>query len=87
MALQIVERCVNCYACQMVCPTGAIRKTNDDRHFTIKQEKCTECVGGFDDPQCASICPIEEAIVDGLGNPMNPLGTLTGLPTDKAILV
>ncbi len=87
MALQIVERCVNCHACQMVCPTGAIRKGDDEPHFRILQDTCTECVGSYDQPQCSSICPVECAIVDATGTPVHPLGSLTGLPPEKALLV
>jgi len=34
------------------------------------------------DAQCASICPIEGAILDELGNPLNPVGSLTGIPLE-----
>lgn len=87
MALQIVDRCVNCHACQLVCPTGSIRKGRNDRHFTIRQDTCTECVGSHDEPQCSSICPVECAIVDSVGQPINPFGSLTGLPPEKAVMV
>ena len=60
VALKINDRCVNCYACVDVCPTGSIVKAR--KHFVINPTTCTECVGSFDDPQCASICPIECAI-------------------------
>ena len=87
MALQIVDRCVNCYACQRVCPTGSISKTAQQPHFTIETATCHECAGEYPEPQCASICPIEAAIVDAGGRPVNPLGSLTGLPPDKAVQV
>lgn len=87
MALAIVDKCVNCYACQMVCPTGSIRKGKNHAHFTINQDTCTECQGAYEDPQCSSICPVECAIVDRHGEPMNPYGSLTGLPIEKAMLV
>ncbi|PQO45928.1 4Fe-4S dicluster domain-containing protein [Blastopirellula marina] len=87
MALKIVDRCVNCHACQMVCPTGSIRKGKNDAHFLINQDTCTECVGSHKVPQCSSICPIECAIEFADGTPVNPFGSLTGLPADKAILV
>jgi ferredoxin len=87
MALHIVDRCVNCYACQMVCPTGSIGKTAQQSHFTIQPETCHECADQYPEPQCASICPIEAAIVNADGSPVNPMGSLTGLPPDKAVLV
>jgi ferredoxin len=81
VALKINDRCVNCYACIDVCPTGSIVKAR--KHFVINPTTCTECVGSFDDPQCASICPIECAITDQDRNPLNPPGSLTGIPPER----
>jgi ferredoxin len=81
MALKINGQCVNCYACVDVCPTSSIFKAK--KHFAIDPRTCTECAGEFDAPQCASICPIECAIVDHDGIPLNPVGSLTGIPPDK----
>lgn len=78
MALEIVDSCVNCYACEPLCPNAAIYQAKP--HFLIDPERCTECVGDYEDPQCASICPIEGAIIDELGNALNPPGSLTGIP-------
>jgi hypothetical protein len=36
-------------------------------------------------PQCAAICPIEGAIVNELGEALNPPGSLTGIPLTKLI--
>ena len=77
MALEIVASCVNCYACEPLCPNQAIFQASP--HFLIDPVKCTECLGDFDDAQCASICPIECAIVDELGVALNPPGSLTGI--------
>jgi ferredoxin len=77
MALEIIESCVNCWACLPVCPNGAIYQALP--HFLIDADKCTECVGDHDEAQCASICPIEGAILDELGDPLNPPGSLTGV--------
>ena len=33
--------------------------------------------------QCASICPIEGAILDSFGTDINPPGSLTGIPPEK----
>lgn len=80
MALEIIELCVNCYACEPLCPNQAIAQAAP--HFRIDPDRCTECLGDHDEPQCAAICPIEGAIVDELGEPLNPPGSLTGvLPT------
>jgi ferredoxin len=83
MALKIVESCVNCWACYDVCPSNAIYEASP--HFKINPKKCTECEDDYAVPQCASICPIEEAILSADGAPMNPLGSLTGIPPEKMI--
>lgn len=81
MALKIINSCVNCYACQPVCPSDAIYKA--EAHFLINPKKCTECVDAFADPQCATICPIEGAILDRFGEEINPPGSLTGIPPER----
>ena len=80
MALKINDLCVNCWACVDVCPTESIfaGKAKAHRHFIIDPRTCTECVGFYEDPQCASICPIEGAIVRR-GVPLNPPGSLCGI--------
>lgn len=81
MALSIVESCVNCFACMEVCPSDAIFEAKP--HFIIEAKKCTECDGDYADPQCASICPIEGAILNAEGEAINPLGSLTGIPVAR----
>jgi ferredoxin len=81
MAFAITEACVNCWACVTVCPNAAIHE--DDPVFAIDPSKCTECAGEFAEPQCAAICPVECAIVDELGEALNPLGTLTSIPPER----
>lgn len=83
MAFEIVESCVNCWACEPLCPNQAIVEARP--HFRIIAERCTECIGDHDDAQCASICPIEGAIVDDYGEPLNPPGSLTGIPMAMAL--
>ena len=83
MALEIIESCVNCWACQPLCPSDAIYEAQP--HFLVDAKRCTECDGEYADPQCASICPIECAIVDGLGEALNPLGSLTNIPLAKLL--
>lgn len=77
MAFEIVESCVSCTACELVCPNDAISQGGGQ--FMIDSGLCTECVEAYEHPQCASICPIEGAIVDELGDPLNPPGSLTGI--------
>lgn len=81
MAFTIVESCVNCWACEPLCPSQAIYEARP--HFLIDPRKCTECHGDHPDPQCASICPIEGAILDASGAACNPAGSLTGIPPEK----
>lgn len=83
MALQITDSCVNCWACVDVCPSDAIYV--DKQRFLINARKCTECLGDYADPQCASICPVEMAIVDETGDFLNPPGSLTGIPIERLI--
>jgi ferredoxin len=83
MALQITEACVNCWACVDVCPNDAIYE--DKPHFLVDQDKCTECLGDHSEAQCAAICPIEMAIINELGEPLNPAGSLTGIPIERLI--
>jgi Fe-S-cluster-containing hydrogenase component 2 len=78
MALSITPLCINCWACKDLCPSQAIFETKP--HFSIDAKKCRECEGDYALPQCAEICPIEEAILDNLGNAVNPPGSLTGIP-------
>jgi ferredoxin len=81
MALKTIEGCVNCWACEPLCPSSAIEAAAP--HFTIDQRACTECDGHYAEPQCAAICPVEGAIVDAAGVPLNPPGSLTGIPPER----
>ena len=78
MALEIIELCTNCWACEPLCPSKAIFAAKP--HFIIDANKCTECDGDYADMQCASICPIEGAILNAFGDAVNPPGSLTGIP-------
>ena len=57
MALKITEECINCAACEPECPTEAITEGPDI--FLIDADKCVECVGHFDEPQCKTVCPVD----------------------------
>jgi ferredoxin len=81
MAYSIVESCVSCHACSMVCPSNAIYQA--EAHFMVDAKKCTECEGDYADSQCASICPIEGAILNGFAEIANPAGSLTGIPPER----
>ncbi len=84
MAFKIVASCISCWACEPLCPSRAIYVDQKCGHFMIYEGKCTECQGEYADAQCASICPVEGAILNGLGIPVNPLGSLTDI-TSKPV--
>jgi len=62
MALLITEECINCGACEPECPNSAI--TGGDEIFIIDPAKCTECVGHYDESQCAAVCPVDCCVPD-----------------------
>ncbi len=35
-----------------------------DDYYYIVTDKCTECVGFHDEPQCASVCPVDCCVPD-----------------------
>ncbi len=88
MAYEIIETCVNCWACEPLCPSNAISlppigASAERSFFRIDAQKCTECEGDFANAQCASICPIEGAILNSFGEMANPPGSLTGIPPER----
>ncbi len=75
MATMITEECINCGACEPECPNTAIYQGGAEwehdgaKHpalaadvFYIVPEKCTECVGFFDEEACAAVCPVDVCI-------------------------
>jgi len=77
MSTMITEECINCGACEPECPNTAIyaggaqwefKGTMHDAlsndFYYIVPEKCTECVGHFDQEQCAAVCPVDCCIPD-----------------------
>ncbi len=62
MALMITDECINCGACEPECPVSAI--SAGDEIYVIDFEKCVECEGHFDEPQCASVCPVDACVPD-----------------------
>lgn len=57
MALRITDECISCGACESECPNEAI--SEGDEIYIIDADKCTECVGFHDEPQCAAVCPVD----------------------------
>lgn len=66
MSLIITDECINCDVCEPECPNGAIYQ--GDEIYEIDPNKCTECVGHFDEPQCQQVCPVDCIPLD----PNNP---------------
>ena len=77
MAVMITEDCIACNACEAECPNTAIYNAGEpyqydgeehealSEEFTyIVPEKCTECVGFYDEPQCIEACPTEAIVPD-----------------------
>ncbi len=62
MALMITDDCINCDVCEPACPNGAI--SMGELIYQIDPDKCTECVGHFDEPQCQQLCPVACIPVD-----------------------
>ena len=56
MALLITDECINCDVCEPACPNAAISMGTD--FYEIDPDRCTECVGHFDEPQCVQLCPV-----------------------------
>ena len=79
MALLITDECINCGACLPECPNEAIFETRGDAEakgnhvgdgqgvgdniYVITHDRCTECVGHFDEPQCAAVCPVDNCCI------------------------
>ena len=57
MSLKINELCVNCDVCEPACPNKAIYQGAEI--YEIDPNKCTECVGHYDEPQCVQVCPVD----------------------------
>ena len=98
MALLITDECINCGACLPECPNEAIFETRSgaeekglhvgdgqgvgDNVYVIAHDRCTECVGHFDEPQCAAVCPVDNCCIS---DPAYPEGTDVLLERAKAL--
>ncbi|HHH37004.1 MAG TPA: YfhL family 4Fe-4S dicluster ferredoxin [Epsilonproteobacteria bacterium] len=57
MALIITDECIACDACREECPNEAIEE--NDPIYIIDPDRCTECVGHYDEPSCIAVCPVD----------------------------
>jgi ferredoxin len=77
MAIMITDECISCNACSAECPNDAIydggaaylyggeeKAALSEDHTYIVPDKCTECVGFHDEPQCIQACPTEAIVPD-----------------------
>ena len=62
MALMITDECINCDVCEPECPNNAISQGEDT--YQIDPDKCTECVGHFEESQCIEVCPVDCIVID-----------------------
>ena len=62
MAYFITDACINCEVCEPECPNEAISAGAD--FCEIDPDRCTECVGHFDEPQCVQVCPVDCIPID-----------------------
>ena len=53
----ITDDCINCDVWEPECPNDAIYQ--GEEIYEIDPQKCTECVGHFDQPQCQEVCPVD----------------------------
>ncbi|MFT4899699.1 MAG: ferredoxin [Flavobacteriales bacterium] len=55
---------------EVTTPTGNTYESDDEQEpkdmdvYYIVTDKCTECVGFHDEPQCAAVCPVDCCIDD-----------------------
>ncbi|RAX55123.1 ferredoxin [Helicobacter sp. 16-1353] len=62
MSLMINDECIACDACREECPNEAIDE--GDPIYIIDPDKCTECIGYYDEPSCISVCPVDAILAD-----------------------
>jgi len=62
MAYKITDECISCGACEPDCPNQAI--SEGDTQYEVNPDRCTQCVGAFETPRCADLCPVDACIPD-----------------------
>jgi ferredoxin len=61
MSLKITDDCTSCDACVAECPNQAI--SPGDVIYVIDADRCSECVGAEDTPQCQLVCPADCIVI------------------------
>ena len=62
MAYKITDECISCGACESECKNNAI--SEGEELYVINPDKCTECIGWFESPKCAEVCPVDAPVSD-----------------------
>jgi len=62
MAYKITDECICCGTCVLECPNQAI--SEGDTISVIDPERCTECVGAHEHPQCLTSCSVGAPVPD-----------------------
>ncbi|WP_066570266.1 YfhL family 4Fe-4S dicluster ferredoxin [Snodgrassella sp. CFCC 13594] len=62
MSLLITDECINCDVCEPECPNDAIYQ--GEEIYEINPNRCTQCVGHYDEPQCQQVCPVDCILID-----------------------
>lgn len=57
MAYRITDECVCCGSCEPECPNQAI--SEGETICIIDPERCTECIGVHEYPQCSTTCAVD----------------------------
>ncbi|MEF2074614.1 4Fe-4S binding protein [Consotaella aegiceratis] len=55
-----MDTCTACGECEETCPNEAI--SHKGAVYKINPDKCTECEGQADSPQCEEVCPAGSCI-------------------------
>ena len=62
MAMLINGDCINCDVCVDECPNEAI--SEGPEIYVIDAQKCTECVGHYEESRCVEVCPVDCIVQD-----------------------
>jgi ferredoxin len=83
MTLKITDECTMCDACVEECPNDAISQPDEDEIYVIDSDKCTECVGFFEEEQCVDVCPADCIVPDRQEDEATLIARAKSLHPDK----